>query len=332
MSPWWKIGRKHIPPAPFEVACACGQWLRGQRRPTHQVIPCPACGRLVFIFPLSPLSPRGTVDRESRINHQLRDKGSILDPLSSIFALRLGPWRMRLLAGVGTLALVAVAFALIFRSYTNPNSTPGSDPKSIHEHFAAGKKLFVQGQFHEAVRQFEGARALHEKHPDTLSSADRKHLFQMHREAQIFVDLLSEPVEEILNQAAAEPDDREWQAVFSERYAGKSLIFLAGILRDSSNHWVLNYEVFVREKHARIDWENLKLLRGLPLNESHRLLVGVRLANVEPEPGRGWVVRLQPDSGVLLTDGDALGTVFSQPPESIEEVLKRQAAWVAEMP
>jgi len=43
-------------------------------------------------------------------------------------------------------------------------------------------------------------------------------------------------------------------------------------------------------------------------------------------------VRLQPDSGVLLTEDDALATVFSRPPEGMDEVLKRQAAWVAEMP
>jgi hypothetical protein len=154
----------------------------------------------------------------------------------------------------------------------------------------------------------------------------------MHREAGLFVDLLSDSVEEILMQAAAEHDDREWQAVFADRYRGKSLIFLAGIHRDSSNRWVLDYDVFVGDRRARIDWENLQLLRSLPLNGSERLLLGVRLANVEPEAGASWLVRLQPDSGVLLTDGDALATVYSRPPEGIDEVLKRQAAWVAEMP
>lgn len=239
---------------------------------------------------------------------------------------------MPIMAGVATLVLVAVAFALIFHSASKRNSSPDNDPKSIQDHFTAGKKLFEHGQFHEAVREFEEALVLYQKHPDVLTSADRKRLIQMHREALIFVDLLSVPVEEILNQAAAERDDGEWQAVFSERYRGKSVIFLAGIRRDSSNHWLLDYKVFVQEKHARIDWENLQLLRDLPLNESHRILIGARLANVEPEPGRSWVVRLQPDSGVLLTDGDALATVYSQPSEGIDEVLKRQAAWAAEMP
>ena len=239
---------------------------------------------------------------------------------------------MPITAGVATLALVAVALALIFHSAAKRNSIQESDPKSITDHFAAGKNFFEHGQFHEAIRQFEEALVLHQRHPEVLTSADRKRLVQMHREAQIFVDLLSVSVEEILNQAAAEQDDSEWQAAFSKRYRGKSVIFLAGIHRDSSNHWLLDYEVFVRDKRARIDWENLQLLRDLPLNESHRVLLGVRLANVEPEPGRSWVVRLQPDSGVLLTDGDALATVFSQPPESIEEVLKRQEAWAAEMP
>ena len=326
MSPWWKISRKQSQPVPFEVACACGHSLRGQRQPTHQVIPCSACGRSVFIFPLSPLpAPKATEDRGSNIEDRGKD-GRLTH------AARLGPWRIPLLAGAGTFALVAVIFALIFHFSKNRNSLPAGDPESMSEHFAAGKKLFAHGQFHEAIRELDEALVLHQKHPDSLSSVDRKRLVQMHREVGLFLDLLSESVEEILLQAAAEHDDREWQAVFTDRYRGKSLIFLAGIHRDSSNRWALDYEVFVGDKRARIDWENLQLLRSLPLNESHRLLVGVRLATVEPEAGRTWVVRLQPDSGVLLTDGDALATVYSRPPEGIDEVLKRQAAWVAEMP
>jgi len=326
MSPWWKIGRKRILPVPFEVACACGQSLRGERKPTHQVIPCSACGRPIFVFPLSPLpAPKGTDDRGSRIEGRGKDGGS------NHFN-RLGPWRIPLLAGAGTFALVVVALALILHFSKKANSVSENDPKSVSGLLAASKRLFEQGQFHEAVRQLEETLSLHEKHPESLSSADRKRLVQMHKEARIFVDLLSESLDEILAHAAAEHDDGEWQAVFSDRYRGKSLIFLAGIHRDSSSHWVLDYDIFIGDRRARIDWENLRLFHDLPLNESHRLLVGARLANVEPEAGGSWVARLQPSSGVLITDADALAAIYSRPPDGVNEVLKRQAAWVMELP
>ena len=322
MSPWWKIGRWRLQPVPFEVACACGHILRGQRQRTHQVIPCPACGRSVFIFPSSPLPPpRGTEDRGSKIEAG-RDGGSI--------ARR--AWRTPLLAGAGTFALVVLAFGLIFHFSKNRNSSSDVDPTSVSEHFAAGKKLLGQGQFHEAVRELEEAIAIHQKYPDHLSGGDRKRLVQTRREAYILLDLLSEPLEDVLLQAAAEYDDREWHAVFADRYEGKSVIFFAGVRRDSSNDWLLEYDLFVRDQRARIDWENLQLLHHLPLDQSQRLLLGVRLASVEPEAGGTWIIRLQPDSGVLLTDADAFASISSRPLEGVDEVLKRQAAWVAEMP
>jgi len=322
MSPWWKISRR-LQPVPYEVACRCGYMLRGQRQPIHQVIPCPACGRSVFIFPLSPLPPPpGAENPGSRVENRERGGGSIAR----------SPWRIPLLAGTGTLALVVLAFALIFHFSKGRDSFSDNDPKSISEHFAAGKKLFGQGQFHEAVRELDEALALHQKYSDSLSAADRKRLVQMHREAHLFINLFSESLEDVLSQAAAEHDDAEWRAVFADRYESKSVIFFAGIRRDSSNQWALDYDLFVRDKQARIDWENLQLLRNLPFDQSQRLLLGVRLASVEPEAGGTWVVRLQPDSGVLLTNADALANIFLRPPEGIDEVLKRQAGWVAEMP
>jgi len=221
---------------------------------------------------------------------------------------------------------------LILHFSKNRNSSSDVDPTSVNEHFAAGKKLLGQGQFHEAGRELDEALALHQQYPGSLSGGDRKRLVQMLREAHLFLDLLSEPLEDVLLQAAAEHDDREWRAVFADRYRGKSAIFFAGVRRDSSNDWVLDYDLFVRDKRARIDWENLQLLHHLPLDQSQRLLLGVRLASVEPEAGGTWIIRLQPDSGVLLTDADAFASISSRRLEGVDEVLKRQAAWVAEMP
>jgi hypothetical protein len=232
---------------------------------------------------------------------------------------------------VGAFALAIIAFTIIFQ-LSKKQSSSSDDSKSMTEHFAAGKKLLGQGRFHDAIRELDEAVAIREKNPNALSALDRKTLIQLHREGHLFADLLNEPLEDILFQATAELDEREWQAVFSDRYKGKSFIILAGTRRDNSNHWLLDYDVFVRDKRARIDWENLHLLRDLHLDQPQRLLLGARLANVEPEAGGTWVIRLEPDSGVLVTDAEAFSTVFSLPPEGWEPVIKRQAAWVAEMP
>jgi hypothetical protein len=324
MSPWFQIGRKHFESVPFEVACACGQLAKGYRRPDHQVIACPGCGRSIFILPLSPLpAPQAAEDRGSKVEDQERKTNSFL-------VLRGGLWRP-LLTGVGVFALVALTSILILLPKYQDPASPYS-PKSAAAHFTEGKKLLSQGRFRDARHEIMEAGIWDMKAPGSLSPADKKSLKQADREAYLFSQLLTEPLEDILFQAAAERDDREWQAVFSDRYKGKSFLILAESRRDASNRWVLDYDVFVRDRRARIDWENLKLLQDLHLDQPQRLMLGARLAKVEPEPGATWVVRLEPDSGVLLTDAEAVATILSRPVEGLEEVLKRQAAWVAAMP
>ena len=70
---------------------------------------------------------------------------------------------------------------------------------------------------------------------------------------------------------------------------------------------------------------DLGLLRRLPLDRPQRLLFGARLASVRREPGRGWVVRLEADSGVLITDpGAAVACFLSPEDEEVHELLQRQ--------
>ena len=228
--------------------------------------------------------------------------------------------------------MVIVAFAIFFQLSKNKDSNSGTDPRKAAQRLADGTQLLSQGKFHQAISELDEALSLRGKQPEALSAADRKSLTQAHREAHLYADLLNESLEDILLQAAAEPDDREWQAVFADRYKGKSVIFFAGTRRDASERWGLDYDLFVRDKPARIDWGNLQLLRDLHLNQPQRLLLGVRLASVEPEVGGTWVVRLEPDSGVLITNADAITKVLSRSLEGLDEVLKRQAGWVAEMP
>ena len=108
--------------------------------------------------------------------------------------------------------------------------------------------------------------------------------------------------------------------------------FFAEVRRDAQRNYRLDYDFFVREKRAAVELGSLQLLHTLPLGRPQRLLFGVRLASVALEPGGNWVIRFDPDSGVLLTDPGAVAACYSRPLDGLEEVLQRQAAWIAELP
>ena len=129
-------------------------------------------------------------------------------------------------------------------------------------------------------------------------------------------------------------DDREWQAHFARRYQGKGLVLDAEIRREPGGGYQVGWDLFAREGRAKIDVGNLQLLRALPLEQPQCLLFCARLASVRLENGRVWVVRFEPDSGVLITEAGAAAACLQRraaEPELLE-VLRRQADWATQLP
>src|SRR5438105_1847067 len=81
---------------PYEVVCSCGRTVRGERGRRHQVVPCPGCGRGLFVLPRSPwLAPAGT-GGPSLAGRLLR-----------------GPWRWPVLAGTVSLVVIVAGFLIV---------------------------------------------------------------------------------------------------------------------------------------------------------------------------------------------------------------------------
>jgi hypothetical protein len=236
------------------------------------------------------------------------------------------------MAAAITFGAMILIFAALFAFSPKEGASAIPGPSAISQRINAGKQFLAQGKFHEAVKLLEEALTLREKYPGFLSGAERKELSQLYRQAALLVDVLSQSLEEILFQAAAEGDDQEWQSLFADRYKGKAVVFFAEVRRDGQANYQLDYDVFVREKRATVELGNVRLLRALRLDRPQRLLFGVRLASVGLEAGGTWVIRFEPDSGVLLTDLGAVAACYSRPLDGLDEVLQRQAAWIAEMP
>lgn len=321
---WWSNDRPASPSSvPFEIVCACGHVLKGQRGKTFQAVPCAGCGRQRFVLPRSPLPP---LEGDPAAANQ-----TATGPLS----LK----RLWLPAGAAFVVLGGVVTVLLLYLGRNGGGTkhgaPVEGPAAISTHLKAGREAFEQGKLRLAANELSAAEALRTRHPDTLGAAERRQLRQMHRQAQLLCDLLAEPLDDVLRQAAdrSEVDEKEWQEEFAARYKDKAVLFDDEVrIEGNAGHRLATYVFTVRGRPAQVALSDLQVLRGLPLDRPQRMLIGARLASVRLEPGGNWVVRLVPESGVLLTDMPAVQAAYPLPADELREVLERQAKWVAEAP
>ena len=136
-----------------------------------------------------------------------------------------------------------------------------------------------------------------------------------------------------MQEAALVRNPDEWQARFENDYRGRAVIFDDVVRRDANGRPALsNYTVVVNKETARLALEDLKLLQALPLPPPARMLFGARPAGCAREGGGGWVVRFEPDSGVLLTDQGAAASCCPAPlGRELEELLRRQEGWLHDL-
>jgi len=280
--------------------------LHGERQPRHQVLRCPQCGRSVFILPRSPYQ----IDRAR--------EGVLLGARSRSF------WVMPTLAAAATLAILSALFlaAWPYLARQQERASPG---EQLGARRAAGTKALAEGAFHRGAEELAAAVRLADQQPGLLSGLELRRLRQLHRQGDLLDRLLSQSPRELLEQALAARPDEEWQARFRQDYQGKTIIFDDLVRQDEMGRPVLGSSVVqAGEVQARLAVEDLRLLQRLPLGVPRRLVFGARLAGFARELGGHWVIRFDPDSGVLFTDRDAFlacsPTLIERDPELLEVV------------
>jgi hypothetical protein len=314
---WWRPGRRSGGAAvPYEVACACGQVLRGRRHARHQVLRCTACGQPVFVLPYSPLPEAGSAgaDGAPRPGRPL--------------------WLWPLLAAIPTLAIVVGVYTVLLQSL-KPAPTASSAPAAAPDpdaHVQAARKALAAGKFRQAADELQQAVALLDSQPDRRRGAEGREVVQLHRQAALLADLLSESLGEIVLLAAT-LHEAEWEGKFAQDYRGRAVVFDADVTRDGAGQYRLDYVVRAGDEPARVELGDLKLLAALPRDRPPRLLLGARLASLRREAGGTLVVRFQPDSGVLLTDPGAAAASCPAPiDDELTALLRRQKGWLDDLP
>lgn len=297
----------------YEVTCRCGRALRGARARRHQVLACPACGRGVFVLPgVAAAVPAAT-------------------PRS-----RWRAWRWPLIAGGLCLLAVIVGYAVALRALRSdrgdrPRLAPSAE--TIRTHVEAGTKALAHGSFHIALRELNLAVALRERAPDLLTPAEHRALNQLQRQADLMAHLSHLTLEEIVARGKLVRNPDEWADVFAD-FRGRGVIFDDHARRDGDGRPALvNHTVEVGDERVRLALEDVAVLNDLPLGDEPRLIFGAKLQSVAREEGGGWVVRFEPDSGVLFTEAEAVEACFPVAPGGeLREVMQRQRRWLDERP
>lgn len=128
-------------------------------------------------------------------------------------------------------------------------------------------------------------------------------------EAELITDLVDEPLERLLDQAARVGPE-EWNATFDRQHKGRAILLDVHVVGPApGGGYELDYRVLARGPNgprlARIDTAGLKLLELAAPKPGEGLIFGARLASFRLD-GDEWRITLQPDSGVIITHPRAL--------------------------
>jgi hypothetical protein len=227
-----------------------------------------------------------------------------------------------------TLILTAGALVVLF-SMLKPRAVR---PDSLASHKTAAEQAIREGRMRRAAEEFDAALLLVSQNPQSLSLAETRALKRSRQQAHLLADLSSESIGEIALHAARSQED-EWQAQFQQRYKGpgkaNAVVFDMRVHRDGAGGYDHDWHVKAGEEPARLEIGDLTILHDLPLDQPRRLLFGARLGKVAREQNGVWVIRFEPDSGVLLTDLDAARACCPAAMyDELPALLEQQRQWI----
>jgi hypothetical protein len=201
-------------------------------------------------------------------------------------------------------------------------------PQVVRIGHTEGIAALEGGQFDHAHQLLSEAKAAVMALGDAVEGASEvRHAAD---EAAIFVNLLSDSLESLLDEAAG-TSPQAWSDRFDTMYKGRAVIIDATITAtpetSGSNRYDLDYLVLPAgqgsrgERYARIDLTGLEAITLAGHKEGDHVIFGSRLAAFHYDAeSKEWLIRLEPKSGVSITHYKALQsmgwpTSDARPPE-----------------
>jgi hypothetical protein len=235
-----------------------------------------------------------------------------------------------LLAGAVTLALVITGL-VVFWPYLSP-TRPGSRSAELRQQAAAARAELGLKNLAQAHAQLDALCRELEHPPAEMPAEEVRQLLHLHRQVELANNLLEPSLEELLVEAQRTPAD-QWATHFERLHKDRAVIFDALVETDQNGgeEFRLDYVLESQGIPGRIaltDFAQAKELWEAP--EPRRWLLGGKLAalRLEADPARRpgqWVVRFQPASLVLLTDGQVLQALGLPQELEWEAIFLRQS-------
>jgi hypothetical protein len=298
---------------PFAIECACGTWARGNRQPKPKVLTCADCGRPVFVFPavasvFGAAAPVPPAEWSTKIRF----------------------WLPPAAAAVLAVTVVGMVIAAMVQGRrpadAGPDVSEVGATNLLTGRLAAARTALEEGSYRLARAELDAGHDLLARYPRALSSEQARQFTRWRRQADLLADLLPESISEIVAHSVGRAD-KEWDSIFRERYAGKSVVLDARVVRTAAGHYDIDYHLEAAGAVGEWDLDKLRLFEGLPLEQPQRMFFGFRLRTIRRLSRDRWTVIPDADSGVLLTDAVMLNGLSAPADEELNQVMRRQAKW-----
>jgi len=171
-----------------------------------------------------------------------------------------------------------------------------------------GIAALEEGKFDHANQLLSAAREAVDALGDAVEDAEKiRHAAD---EASVFVNLLTDSLESLLDEAAR-TSPQTWADRFNTLYKGRAVVIDATITATpetaASHRYELDYLVLAagqgtgEQRYARIDLTGFEAITLVEHKEGDHVTFGGRLASFQYDPeAKEWMIRLEPKSGVSM--------------------------------
>ena len=280
--------------------------------------------------PEAPRRPGRRPDRPRRVTSQLQSAEDVVGRRVPIDAIgRAGSRRKSrpfLIFGIVALVVVGTVALRIWRNQRQ------ALPLVAELGRTEGIPALEQGNFDKAHQLLSAAKRAVDRLGGAVEGAEE--IRRAADDAAIFVNLVPESLEELLDQAAR-TNPESWAARFESLYQGRSVVLdsrISAAPDSPRGRYEIEYVVMPAgetanfrglggarpERTARIDFKDFELFELAQPKVGDRVLIGARLADLRFDvEADGWIIRLQPKSGVFIHSNKAL-EALGWPPAAAE--------------